>query len=292
MSSEANTPVQPAGAGPSDVRMETNKPLLGKRDVNKSFLLWYLICEVSNSYERMQSLAFCAAMTPILKKLYRTKEELSEALKRHLNFFNTQAIWGTLIHGITIAMEERKAKEKDVPDSAITGVKTGLMGPMAGIGDTIDWGTLKAIIYALGVSFATSGSPLGAVIPFLFTVVTLVEGYFLWNLGYTLGRESVKSILQSGWVKELIMGASILGLFMMGALSANFVKLSIPLEFSTGGGEPLAVQKLLDSIAPGLLPLAVIFGIYWYLKNKGHKINYMLLILVAGSLIGSLIGLF
>ena len=265
---------------------------LTKKDINRSFILWWLICEISNSYERMQSVAFCASLSPILRKLYRTKEELSEALTRHLNFFNSQGIWGSLIHGITIAMEEQKANKKKIPDSAITGIKTGLMGPFAGIGDTIDWGTLKPIIFALACSFGATGSAFGAFIPFLFTLITFVEGYYLWNFGYSVGRESVKSILQSGWVQELITGASILGLFMMGALAATFVRLEIPLSIDIEGGEPLAIQGLLDSIAPGLLPLFVTFAIYWYLKKKGQNFTIILLSILVLCLIGSFIGIF
>ncbi|MCF3944096.1 PTS system mannose/fructose/sorbose family transporter subunit IID [Oceanobacillus alkalisoli] len=265
---------------------------LTKRDINKSFILWWLICEISNSYERMQSVAFCASLSPILRKLYRTKEELSQALTRHLNFFNSQGTWGSLIHGITIAMEEQKANNGKIPENAITGIKTGLMGPFAGIGDTIDWGTLKPIIFALACSFGATGSVFGAFIPFLFTIVTVIEGYYLWNFGYSVGKESVKSILQSGWVKELITGASILGLFMMGALAASFVKLDIPLTINIEGGEPLKVQALLDSIAPGILPLLVTFSIYWYLKKRGQNFTIILLSILILSLAGSYIGLF
>lgn len=266
---------------------------LTKRDINKSFIIWYLLCEVSSSFERMQSLAFCASMTPILKKIYRTKEELSEALTRHLTFFNTQGTWGTPIHGITIAIEEQKANKEEIPDNAITGIKTGLMGPFAGIGDTIDWGTLKPIIFALAVSFGAIGSVMGAIIPFIFAIITLIAGFLMWNFGYSVGRESVTSILQSGWIKELITGASILGLFMMGALSAKFVKLEIPISFSLAGGEEkLSIQELLDGIAPGILPLVLTFLIYWYLKNKGFKITNILIIIIVVSLLGSLIGLF
>lgn len=263
-----------------------------KKDIRKSFFLWYLLCEMSNSYERMQSLAFCACLSPILKKLYTKKEDLSKALIRHLNFFNTQGTWGALIHGIVIAMEEEKANGADIPDETITGIKTGLMGPLAGIGDTIDWGTLKVIITAIGVTFAMTGSAAGAFIPFVFVIITFATGYSLWNYGYSLGRESVRSILEAGWIKELITGASIMGLFMMGALAANFVKISTPLTIVMKNSKDISVQGIFDSIAPGILPLAAVFGIYWYLLNKKHNFTKLLLIILAISLLGSLVGIF
>jgi len=272
--------------------MTENKPMLSKKDIRNSYLRWYASCEVSNSFERMQSVAFCYSMLPILEKLYKKKEDLSEAMIRHLNFFNTQGIWGTIIHGVTISMEEQKSKGEDIPDTAITGIKTGLMGPLAGIGDTMDWGTWKPLIFSLAASFGINGSISGAIIPFLFAVITFFEGYYLWNLGYSLGKDSVKSILQAGWIQELITGASILGLFMMGALSANFVKLDIPIVINMSGGNELGIQMILDSIAPGILPLAAVFTIYWYLKNKGQNYTKIIAFILVLSLLGSLIGLF
>lgn len=173
------------------------------------------------------------------------------------------------------------------PETAVV-----LAVPFAGIGDTIDWGTLKPIVFALAVSFGMTGSVAGAFVPFIFMVIMVAEGYWLWNLGYSLGRDSVKSILEAGWIQELITGASILGLFMMGALSANFVKLDIPVVLNIGEGSELAIQGILDSIAPGILPLAVVFSVYWYLKNKGQNFGKIVLFILIGSLLGSFIGLF
>jgi D-glucosaminate-specific PTS system IID component len=264
---------------------------LTKKDIQKSFYRWYMSAEVPNSYERMQGVSFCYSMIPCLKKLYDKKEDLSHALVRHLNFFNSQGTWSTPIHGMTLSMEEEMANEGNVSDAAITGIKTGLMGPLAGIGDTIDWGTLKTIIYGIAVTFGSKGSVLGAIIPFAFTLITFLIGKNLWNLGYRIGKESVKSILQAGWIKELISGTSILGLFMMGALSAQYVTLSTPLSFKVAGST-IAIQTILDSIAPGLLPLAVVFGIYYVLRNKTQKYGIISLAIVATCILGALIGIF
>ena len=273
----------------NEVVVEEGK--LTKKDINKSFNRWYISAEVPNSYERMQGVSFCYSMIPCLKKLYNKKEDLSKALVRHLNFFNSQGTWSTPIHGMTISMEEEMANEGNVSDAAITGIKTGLMGPLAGIGDTIDWGTLKTSIYGIAVTFGSKGSVLGAIIPFAFTILTYFIGRTLWNLGYKVGKESVKSILEAGWIKELISGTSILGLFMMGALSAQYVTLSTPLSFKVAGTK-IAIQTILDSIAPGILPLFVVFGIYYILKNKTQKYGIISLSIVAACILGSLIGIF
>lgn len=264
---------------------------LTKNDINRSFNRWYISAEVPNSYERMQGVSFCYSMIPCLEKLYTKKEDLSKALIRHLNFFNSQGTWSTPIHGMTLSMEEEMANEGNVSDAAITGIKTGLMGPLAGIGDTIDWGTLKTIIYGIAVTFGSKGSVLGAIIPFAFTILTYFIGKSLWNLGYKIGKESVKSILEAGWIKELISGTSILGLFMMGALSAQYVTLSTPLSFKVAGSQ-IAIQAILDSIAPGVLPLFIVFGIYYVLKNKTQKYGIISLGIVIVCILGSLIGIF
>ena len=162
--------------------------IITKKELRKSWFIWYLGAEVSNSYERLQSLIFCASMIPVLKKLYTTKETLSEALKRHLSFFNTEGIAGSIVQGITIAMEEQRAVSNDSSqDTMITSIKTGLMGPVAGIGDSIVWAAIMPITIALFLPFAIQGSSLGAIMPIiLYTGISMFIGYFLCVRGYTL----------------------------------------------------------------------------------------------------------
>ncbi|WHH60518.1 PTS system mannose/fructose/sorbose family transporter subunit IID [Petroclostridium sp. X23] len=267
------------------------KTVLTKKDVLKAYNRWYWACEVSNSYERMQTLAFCYSISGILAKLYKKREDLVAALQRHLNFFNSQGIWGSTIHGIVIAMEEAKARGEDVPDDTITGIKTGLMGPLAGIGDTMDWGTWKPLIFSLAASLSANGSMTGVFVAFLFALIPYLEGRYLWLTGYNMGRGAVKTILQSGLVNELITGSSILGLFMVGALTANTVKLPLAVKVSMSG-EWVPIQGILDSILPGMLPLAAVLGLYWYLRKVGQKFGNIVFIILGVCLLGSLIGLF
>lgn len=120
---------------------------LTKADITKAWFIYWLGAEVSSSYERLQSLIFCASMTPIIKKLYPQKEEQVEALKRHLNFFNSEQTFGAVIQGISIAMEEQKTRGEAINDASITGIKTGLMGPLAGMGDSIIWAAVNCYFY-------------------------------------------------------------------------------------------------------------------------------------------------
>lgn len=265
--------------------------ILNKRDITKAYIRWWWTAEVSNSFERMQAVAVCATMGPILQKLYKNKEDLVAALKRHLIFFNSQAIWGGLIHGTAIAMEEEKAMGQEIPDEVITGIKTGLMGPLAGIGDTLDWGTMQTLFTAIAISFGATGSVVAPIFPCILGIWLFVEGLYLFRFGYSLGRESIRHILSGGIVKKLIDGASILGLFMMGSLSAMVVKLNTTIKFDVSGKD-FIVQDVLDKIAPGLLPLGAIFLVYWMMKYKKMSITKVLCILVVLSIVGAVIRVF
>ncbi|RDL26283.1 PTS system IID component (Man family) [Serratia fonticola] len=266
--------------------------VLTKRDITKAWFIYWLGAEVSNSYERLQSLIFCASMTPIIKKLYPKKEEQVEALKRHLNFFNSEQTFGAVIQGVAIAMEEQKTRGEPISDSSITGIKTGLMGPLAGIGDSVVWAAIMPLLIAIFIPFAANGSAMGGIMPVvLYTVITMAISYGLAHKGYTLGRESIIGLLQGGKIKELIYGANVLGLIMMGALSASYVKITSPLKISALEGSEVVVQQILDSIAPGLLPLAAVFSIYFYLVKKGPRYTTILLSVVVLSVVCSLLGI-
>ncbi len=269
------------------------KKLISEKDVKNSWLYYYLVAEMGISYERLQALGFTAGMIPILKKLYPDREDLKQALKRHLVFYNTEAVYGAPINGIVIAMEEQKANGADIEDDTITGIKTGLMGPMAGIGDSIDWATLKPIIFGLAVTLSANGSILGAFFLLLLPIIQIVVGRKLAAYGYRAGQASIREILQSGHIKNLIIGASTLGLFMMGALSSTYVKLSTPIEFSFGSqNKPFVLQSVIDNIVPGILPLLAVFGIYWWLLKKNQNFTIIMILIVFISIGGAFLGLF
>ena len=167
------------------------------------------------------------------------------------------------------------------------------MGPLAGIGDALTWATLKPLFYSIGVTFAMQGSLIGAFIPLLFALVTYIIGYYVIHFGYKLGKESVALMLHNGIINKVITSTAILGLFMMGALSASYIKVETILKFKLANAkEPLVIQNILDSICPGLLPLIAVMGIYLYFRKKGQNYNMILIIILAVSLIGAFIGIF
>lgn len=255
---------------------EEKQTLVSKKDLVKAWWRWTTVVEVPVSFDRMQALAFGYSMNGVMRKIYKDKpEELKDAMKRHTSMFNTNCDWGSIIHGITISLEEQRAlgHEDEITPEMIQSLKIGLMGPLAGIGDSVDQGIVATIPLAIFVPMAQQGSVLAAFIPGL---IYIAWSYFwswtLFNKGYTLGKNSVLEILHSGAIKKVIDIASIVGLFMIGCLSASYVKVSTILEFASGAnGATTTVQSILDGILPNMLPFVVVMSMYLYITKRGPK---------------------
>ncbi len=270
--------------------MERGEHILDKRDIFKAWVIWWWGSEQSNSFERLQSLAFCMTMAPILKKLYPdNEEELRQGLKRHLLFFNTEGIWGSVIHGIVISMEEQRAMGMDVPTEAIVGIKTGLMGPFAGIGDTIDWATMVPLTLVFFLPYAQQGYWWASVLPCtIILVINWCLGLSFFKLGYRMGTGAALSILQSGQIQRVITFFSVMGLFVMGGLSADMVDVQCALVIQTSGA-PMGIQAdILDQILPGLLSILSVFAVYAYLRKGGNMLKATFWILLFGLTLGCL----
>lgn len=266
---------------------EKKVSVITEKDVKKSYFRWWLSAEMSTNYERMQAISWCGSIAPILEKLYPKKEDLSKALKRHLSFFNTQAMWGGMIFGSTIALEEQKAENPSLPDEMVTGYKTGLMGPVAGLGDTIDYATIWTLLSAFLCTFAKNGSLIAPLMAAVFGLFHFMEGYIFNNMGYRFGRDSIKKVMESGLLKEAITVANIMGLFMMGALSATLVTLSTVVKSGS-----FYLQKTLDGTIPGVLQLVAVFLAYWAMKKKKLSPSKIVLIIIIVCVLGSVVGFF
>ena len=251
--------------------------------------------QASFNYERIQALAFCVDMIPTIKRIYHTKEEQAEALKRHLTFFNTTpAVCGPVI-GVTMAMEEAKASGADIDDGTINSLKVGLMGPLAGVGDPLVWGTLRPITAAIGASLALTGNVLGPLVFFIaFNVVRLAMKWFGLTYGLRKGLDIVQD-LSGNLLQKLTEGATILGLFIMGVLVTKWTTINIPLVVSktTGadGQEVITtVQNILDDLVPGLLALMLTLLTMRLLKKKVSPI-LLIFALFAVGIIGYGLGI-
>ncbi len=276
--------------------------LITKKGVIKGWAKYYLCAEVSSGFERLTAPAFSFGMDPVLNKLYHENpEEYKEALKRHLMFYNSEASWGSMIFGISCALEEERAsrlkegaakEELDASAELITNLKVGLMGPLAGLGDSVNHGILRPLLLSLFIPLASTGAWIAGVAPLvLWGVCISAFAYLLAAKGYALGRKSVVNILQSGTLSRLINVASVLGLFMMGALSSTYVKLKTVISWTDMAGEQVFLQDKLNGIFPNILPLLVVFGVYFYIKKAGPKYVRILVSLLVIALILSFFGI-
>jgi PTS system mannose-specific IID component len=268
------------------------------------------------NYERMQNGGWAYTLIPALKRLYHTKEDRSAALKRHLEFFNTHPYLASPIIGVTMALEEERANGAPIDDKAIQGVKVGMMGPLAGVGDPVFWFTVKPIIGALAASLAMAGNIMGPIL--YFVLWNAIRMAFLWytqEFGYKAGSKITED-LSGGLLQEVTKGATILGMFILGSLVNRWVSVkftpvvsnvqnqkgayidwsSIPkgtkgiqkaLELQAQGlsltkNKITTLQDNLDSLIPGLMGLLLTLFCMWLLKKKVSPIVIILGLFVVG----------
>ena len=315
--------------------MESNKVLayvdttpakpLDRSTLNK--MVWRsLNLQAAFNYERMQAAGWLWSILPGLEKIHTNKDDLSTSMTHNMEFFNTHPYLASPIIGVTLALEEDKANGADVDNTAIQGVKVGMMGPLAGVGDPVFWYTVRPIIGSLGASLALSGNILG---PILFFVLwNVIRMAFLWytqEMGYKAGTKITEDA-SGGLLQKITRGASMMGMFVIGALIERWVTInfkpvvsSVPLqkgayidwnalpkgaegihkalsEYNLGNGMALdkiketTLQQNLDSLIPGLAALLLTFLCMWLLKKKVSPIVIIIGIFVVGIL-GHVIGL-
>ncbi|KRK09672.1 PTS system mannose/fructose/sorbose family transporter subunit IID [Ligilactobacillus pobuzihii] len=244
--------------------------------------------EASFNYERMMSIAFGFSMMGVIKKLYPKLHDQKEALKRHLEFFNCTSAMSPFILGVAASMEEKKANDPEFDVSSINAMKVGLMGPLAGIGDSFFWGTLRIIASGIGISLAKQGSVLG---PLLFLVIynvpNLLVRYYGTMLGYKTGVTFVEK-MASGLMDNITFALNILGNTVIGGMIASMVIVKLPTKIA-GGKDPQTIQTLLDSILPNAVPLLLTFFIAYLLKKKVN-VFVILLVIIIISVLGAQFG--
>jgi mannose/fructose/N-acetylgalactosamine-specific phosphotransferase system component IID len=254
-------------------------PPLRKSDLRRSFWRFFMSFEISWNYERMQALGFAYAMEPVLRRLHPNKENYAAALQRHLVFFNTSPVVGApLIVGSAISMEEAGA-----PASA-EGIKVGLMGPMAGIGDTLTYALYNSIVFTIAASFALDGNWLGPIIAVLFISIPY---YFVrrWQFYWAYNRgKAIAADIGRGVLDKITMGSTIFGLIVLGGFIPSIVHMVTTLTYRqnlTVQGEDVTqsvnVQDQLDTVLPYALP--VIVTALCYVALKKYRLNPVWVIL-------------
>ena len=294
-----------------------DKITLSKKD--RMDVCWrHQFLQGSWNYERMQNGGWCYSIIPAIKKLYSKEEDRAAALKRHLEFYNTHPYVSAPVMGVTLALEEERANGMPVDDQTVQGVKVGMMGPLAGVGDPVFWFTVRPILGALGASLALSGSIVG---PLLFFVVwNLVRIAFLWytqEFGYKVGTSIAKD-MSGGLLGKVTEGASILGMFIIGALVQRWVSISFTpvvsqvtqskgayiewdklpkgaagikealTQYNSLGANGLnqvkvtTLQQNLDQLVPGLAALLLTLLCCYLLKKKVSPIVIIIALFVVG----------
>ncbi len=224
--------------------MTTHEKKLTKQDVFSSFVRSNFL-QASWIFERMQALGYCFQMVPAIRRLYpEGSQECKDAIKRHLEFYNTHPYMTAPILGVNLAMEEERANGAEIDDAAINGMKVGLMGPLAGVGDPVFWATVRPVLGALGATFAMQGSILGPILFFvLFNVIRLAMRYFTMKIGYREGLNIVGD-MGGGLLQKLTEGATIMGLFIMGVLVNQWTHINLAWKL----GKDTEVQQLVDGV--------------------------------------------
>ncbi|WP_313467540.1 PTS system mannose/fructose/sorbose family transporter subunit IID [Carnobacterium sp.] len=242
----------------------TNK--ISKKELSKIFWRSFALQGAFN-YERMQNIGYCYSMLPVIRKLYTNKEDQSEAISRHLEIFNTTPSMVPTILGISAAMEEENVNNPAFDTQSVNAVKASLMGPLAGIGDSLFWGTFRIIAAGIGISLAKEGSIFGPILfLLLYNIPNILIRVFGLKFGYKLGVNSLDRIQKEGLMDKIMAIATIIGLAVVGGMVATMLNIVTPITWNISGAE-VVVQDILDQILPKMLPLAVTLLVWKAMKK-------------------------
>lgn len=266
--------------------------ILTKSDLNKIWLGYGFTHLSSMSYEKIQGQSYAFEYIPFCKKFYKNdKDAARRLLVRHSMFFNTEPQTGQIINGIVASLEEQIAMHKGVSEEMPTNIKTTLMGPIAGIGDSIIQGIIVPILLSIGMSLAKGGNILGPLFYIIaYAIVGVSISYIAFHSGYKLGVNAVDKLVGEN-SKRITDAFNILGVMVIGALAANTITLNtiarIPL-----GGKSQSLQSVLNGVFPGIFPLAIVLFSWWLVSKKQLSPTKVILILTVIVIVGCLIHLF
>ena len=261
---------------------------LSKKTLNKSFLSWFYGNLTCFSQEHMQTFGYLCAMLPVVQELYDTKEEQKDALKTYSAFFNTEPQIGTLVVGITAGLEEAKANGEGIDGETINGIRAGLMGPLAGIGDSLIVGTLIPILLGIALGLSGGGSPLGAIFYIVVWNALMFFGMkFAYAKGYEMGGKAVELLVgeQAQAIRDSII---MVGTMVIGAVAASWISISTSFEIPG----IITLQSTLDQIYPKLLSAVTVIFCWWLMTKKKISPTMVMLILVVIAFVGVLLGFF
>ena len=232
-------------------------------------------------------------MQPFIDRFYQNREaDRKAAMVRHMSYFNTNVAMFPFIMGITASMEKENAEKDDFNPESINAIKTSLIGPLAGIGDSIFWGVLRVIAAGIGVSLAQANNFMAPLIfLLLFNLPVQLVRWQGAKLGYTLGASYISDLYESGMINVLTKGATIVGLAMVGAMTSNMVSLQLKWNMVLDGKTIMKSQEMLNQIFVGLIPLSITLICFWLLKKKNMSINILIFSIIGLGILLSVLGI-
>ena len=260
---------------------------LTKEDFNQINKRSLFTFQLGWNYERMQASGYLYMILPQLRKMYGDgTPELKEMMKLHTQFFNTSPFFHTIIAGFDLAMEEKDGvKSKD----AVNGIKTGLMGPFAPLGDSIFGSLVPAIMGSIAATMAIAGQPWGI---FLWIAVAVVYDIFRWKQLEFAYKEGVNLITNmQSTLTALVEAASVLGIFMVGGLIATMINFEVSWVWNIGE-KAIDFQDMMNLIFPRLIPAVFTGFIFWLLGKKGMNSTKAIFIIIIMAVSFSAIGYF
>lgn len=266
---------------------------LSKKELNALFWryqLQYLYC---CNLENWHGNCYAYDMIPLYKKYYDAEGQ-KQGMLRMIDFINTEQTTASVLWGILVGMEEQKALGADVGDDMIRTVKSSLMGPLAGIGDSLIQATVLPLLTTIAISLTGTGpySPLGVIAFIVATPILLwVYARFLFNKGYELGKDAITMLMGSA-IEKIKVAVQLFGIVIIGALSASYVKLTTPLSFAASAdADPVVLQEVIDGVFPNILSLLLVVGCWYLLSKKGVSVTKMIFGLMAAVLVLGLVGI-
>lgn len=265
---------------------------LSNKELNTIWLRWAFTHLASMSYEKLQGHAYAWAYLPFAEKYYKDDPEAKRRLLvRHSVFFNTEPQTGQLINGIVTSLEENIAMGGEVSEDMPNNIKATLMGPLAGIGDSIIQGIIVPILLSIGMSLATNGSPIGPLFYMIaYGIIGPLISFISYRTGYKLGVGAIDVIVGEN-ARRITDAFNILGIMVIGALAAGNIGLTTALNIPLGG-EWQPLQATLDGVFPSILPLAAVLITWWMLGKKQYSPTKVIVILTVVVSALCLLGVF
>ena len=281
--------------------------VVSKSTLKKSFLNWFFWNGCSQQAETMLGMAFGQSMAPVIDELYDTKEEKAEGLKRHITLFNTESQVGSVCNGIAIGMEEQLANGVGSAES-IQEAKVALIGPTSAIGDSLWVATIIPLLLTICLSIAqgVSGAPwIGALLYMIvYPIGTYVLSWNLFKLGYKAGLEGVQRFMVSGQLDKIMNAVTVMGLIVVGALTASFVTCTLNIDIKTatqvfdeasqtyvdGVISVFNLDNLLNNVFPKIVPLGLTLLAYNLHTKKNWSPLAIMGIILALAIVLTAIG--